>query len=87
MSGVTAEQIARSPEATRRRAVQRVSGVTIQDGKNVSVRASASGIPNDAERCAAAESGSRERIVPFDLFPRDFSRRSHFEDFHPRSRR
>ena len=38
VSAVTAEQIARSPDGDAAAAVQRVSGVTIQDGKNVSVR-------------------------------------------------
>ena len=44
VNAVTAEQIAKSPDADAAQAVQRVSGVTVQDGRYVFVRDSASDI-------------------------------------------
>jgi TonB-dependent receptor len=70
VSSVTAEQITRSPDSDAAQAVQRVSGVTVQDGKYVFVR----GL---GERYTTASlNGSRipspepeKRVVPLDLFP------------------
>ena len=72
VSSVTSEQISRSPDSDAAQAVQRVSGVTVQDGKYVAVR----GL---GERYTTASlNGSRipspepeKRIVPLDLFPSD----------------
>jgi len=70
VNSTTSEQIARSPDADAARAVQRVSGVTVQDGRYVFVR----GL---GERYTTASlNGSRipspdpeKRVVPLDLFP------------------
>jgi TonB-dependent receptor len=70
VSSVTAEQITRSPDSDAAQAVQRVSGVTVQDGRYVFVR----GL---GERYTTASlNGSRipspepeKRVVPLDLFP------------------
>lgn len=70
VSSVTAEQITRSPDSDAAQAVQRVSGVTVQDGKYVFVR----GL---GERYTTASlNGTRipspepeKRVVPLDLFP------------------
>jgi len=72
VSSVTSEQISRSPDSDAAQAVQRVSGVTVQDGKYVAVR----GL---GERYTTASlNGSRipspepeKRVVPLDLFPSD----------------
>lgn len=69
-SATTSEQIARSPDSDAAQAVQRVSGVTVQDGKYVFVR----GL---GERYTVASlNGSRipspepeKKVVPLDLFP------------------
>jgi len=70
VSSVTAEQITRSPDSDAAQAVQRVSGVTVQDNRYVFVR----GL---GERYTTATlNGSRipspepeKRVVPLDLFP------------------
>lgn len=70
VSSVTAEQITRSPDSDAAQAVQRVSGVTVQDNRYVFVR----GL---GERYTTASlNGSRipspepeKRVVPLDLFP------------------
>ena len=70
VSSVTAEQITKSPDSDAAQAVQRVSGVTVQDGKYVFVR----GL---GERYTTASlNGTRipspepeKRVVPLDLFP------------------
>ena len=70
VSSVTAEQITRSPDSDAAQAVQRVSGVTVQDNRYVFVR----GL---GERYTTATlNGSRipspepeRRVVPLDLFP------------------
>lgn len=70
VSAVTAEQIARSPDSDAAAAVQRVSGVTIQDGKNVSVRGLGERYTTTTLNGARLPSPDPEkRIVPFDLFP------------------
>ena len=70
VNAITAEQIAKSPDSDAGQAIQRVSGVTVQDGKFVYVR----GL---GERYTTTElNGSRipspepdRKIVPLDLFP------------------
>ena len=70
VSSVTAEQITRSPDGDAAQAVQRVSGVTVQDGGTVFVR----GL---GERYTTTQlNGTRmpspdpeKRVVPLDLFP------------------
>jgi len=70
VSSVTAEQITKSPDSDAAQAVQRVSGVTVQDGRYVFVR----GL---GERYTTASlNGSRipspepeKRVVPLDMFP------------------
>jgi outer membrane receptor protein involved in Fe transport len=70
VNSISAEQIARSPDADASQAVQRVSGVSVQDGKYVYVR----GL---GERYTTASlNGSRlpspepeKKVVPLDLFP------------------
>lgn len=70
VSSISSEQIARSPDGDAGQAVQRVSGVSVQDGKFVYVR----GL---GERYTTASlNGSRlpspepeKKVVPLDLFP------------------
>lgn len=70
VSAISSEQIARSPDGDAGQAVQRVSGVSVQDGKYVYVR----GL---GERYTTASlNGSRlpspepeKKVVPLDLFP------------------
>ncbi len=70
VSAISSEQIARSPDGDASQAVQRVSGVSVQDGKYVYVR----GL---GERYTTASlNGSRlpspepeKKVVPLDLFP------------------
>jgi len=70
VSSVTSEQISRSPDSDAAQAVQRVSGVTVQDGGTVFVR----GL---GERYTTTQlNGTRmpspdpeKRVVPLDLFP------------------
>ncbi len=70
VNAVTAEQIAKSPDSDAGQAVQRVAGVTVQEGKFVFVR----GL---GERYTTTElNGSRipspepdRKVVPLDLFP------------------
>ena len=70
VSAVTAEQISRSPDSDAAAAVQRVAGVTIQDGKNVSVRGLGERYTTTTLNGARLPSPDPEkRIVPFDLFP------------------
>lgn len=70
VNAVTSEQISRSPDSDAAQAVQRVSGVTVQDGGTVFVR----GL---GERYTTTQlNGTRmpspdpeKRVVPLDLFP------------------
>lgn len=69
-SAVTAEQIARSPDANAAQAVQRVSGVTVQDGRYVFVRGLGERYTTTSFNGARLPSPEPERkVVPFDLFP------------------
>ncbi len=70
MNSVTAEQIARSPDADAAQAVQRVSGVTVQDGRYVIVRGLGERYTTTSLNGARIPSAEPERkVVPLDLFP------------------
>jgi outer membrane receptor protein involved in Fe transport len=67
---VTSEQIQRSPDSDAAQAVQRVSGVTVQDGRYVFVRGLGERYTTTSLNGARMPSPDPERkIVPFDLFP------------------
>jgi outer membrane receptor protein involved in Fe transport len=70
VNSVTAEQIARSPDGDAAAAAQRVSGVTVQDGKYVSVRGLGERYTTTSLNGARLPSPDPERkVVPLDLFP------------------
>jgi TonB-dependent receptor len=70
VNSVTAEQIARSPDADAAQAVQRVSGVTVQDGKYVFVRGLGERYTTASLNGTRLPSPEPERkVVPLDLFP------------------
>ena len=70
VSSVTAEQIARSPDSDAAAAIQRVSGVTVQDGRYVFVRGLGERYTNTSLNGARVPSPEPERkVVPLDLFP------------------
>jgi outer membrane receptor protein involved in Fe transport len=70
VNSVSAEQIARSPDSDAGQAVQRVSGVTVQDGKYVFVRGLGERYTTTSLNGARIPSPDPERkVVPFDLFP------------------
>jgi TonB-dependent receptor len=70
VNSVTAEQISRSPDSDASQAVQRVSGVTVQDDKTVAVRGLAERYTTVALNGARVPSPEPEkRVVPLDLFP------------------
>jgi len=70
VSAVTAEQISRSPDSDAGQAVQRVSGVTVQDGKYVFVRGLGERYTTTSLNGARIPSPEPEKkIVPLDLFP------------------
>jgi hypothetical protein len=70
VNAVTAEQIARSPDSDAAAAVQRVSGVTVQDNKFVIVRGLGERYTTTSLNGARIPSPEPERkIVPLDLFP------------------
>jgi hypothetical protein len=70
VNSVTAEQIARSPDSDAAQAVQRVSGVTVQDGKYVFVRGLDERYTTTSLNGARIPSPEPERkVVPLDLFP------------------
>ncbi len=70
VNSVTAEQIAKSPDASASQAVQRVSGVTVQDGKYVFVRGLGERYTTSAMNGARIPSPEPEkRVVPLDMFP------------------
>jgi len=69
-SSVTAEQIGKSPDGNAAQAAQRVSGVTVQDGKYVFVRGLGERYTTTSLNGARLPSPEPERkTVPFDLFP------------------
>ncbi|HVZ48902.1 MAG TPA: TonB-dependent receptor [Gemmatimonadaceae bacterium] len=70
VSAVTAEQIAKSPDGNAAQTVQRVSGVTVQDGKFVFVRGLGERYTTSELNGARVPSPEPEkRVVPLDMFP------------------
>ncbi len=70
MNAVSAEQIGRSPDGDAGQAVQRVSGVSVQDGKYVVVRGLGERYTQTSLNGARIPSTEPERkVVPLDLFP------------------
>ena len=70
VNAVTREQIAKSPDGDAAQAVQRVSGVTVQDGKYVAVRGLGERYTQTSLNGARLPSPEPEkRVVPLDLFP------------------
>ncbi|HET6837281.1 MAG TPA: TonB-dependent receptor, partial [Gemmatimonadales bacterium] len=70
VNAVSAEQIARSPDSDAGQAVQRVSGVTVQEGKYVLVRGLGERYTTTSLNGARIPSPEPERkVVPLDLFP------------------
>ena len=70
VSNLSAEQISRSPDSDAAAAVQRVTGVTIQDGKYVFVRGLGERYSQTSLNGARLPSPDPDRkVVPLDLFP------------------
>ena len=70
VNAVTSEQIARSPDSDAAQAVQRVSGVTVQDGRYVFVRGLGERYTTTSLNGSRMPSPEPERkVVPLDLFP------------------
>lgn len=70
VSGVTREQITKSPDSDAGQAVQRVSGVTVQDGKYVFVRGLGERYTTTELNGARVPSPEPEKkVVPLDIFP------------------
>src|SRR5690606_16229897 len=70
VTAITSEQISRSPDGDAAAAVQRVSGVTVQDGKYVTVRGLGERYTTPSRHGARLPSPEPERkVVPLDLFP------------------
>jgi outer membrane receptor for ferrienterochelin and colicin len=70
VNAISAEQISRSPDGDAAAAVQRVSGVTVQDGKYVFVRGLGERYTTTSLNGARIPSPEPERkMVPLDLFP------------------
>jgi hypothetical protein len=70
VSAITTEQITRSPDSDAAQAVQRVSGVTVQDGKFVVVRGLGERYTTTSLNGARIPSPEPERrVVPLHLFP------------------
>src|SRR5690606_14400499 len=70
ITSITAEQISRSPDSDAAAAVQRVSGVSVQDGKYVTVRGLSERYTTTSLNGARLPSPEPERkVVPLDLFP------------------
>ncbi len=70
VNAITAEQIARSPDADAAQAAQRVSGVTVQDGKYLQVRGLGERYTTASLNGARLPSPEPERkVIPLDLFP------------------
>ncbi|MHB0948845.1 MAG: TonB-dependent receptor [Gemmatimonadaceae bacterium] len=70
VNSITAEQISRSPDGDAAQAVQRVSGVSVQDGKYVFVRGLGERYTTTSLNGARMPSPEPERkVVPLDLFP------------------
>jgi TonB-dependent receptor len=70
VSAITAEQIARSPDSDAAQAAQRVSGVSVQDGKYLQVRGLGERYTTASLNGARIPSPEPERkVVPLDMFP------------------
>ncbi len=70
VSAITADQIAASPDGDAAQAVQRVSGVTVQDGRYVFVRGLGERYTTTSLNGARVPSPEPEKkVVPLDLFP------------------
>jgi outer membrane receptor protein involved in Fe transport len=70
VNAVTAEQISRSPDGDAAAALQRVAGVTVQDGRYVHVRGLGERYTTASLNGARIPSPEPERrVVPLDLFP------------------
>ncbi len=70
VSAVTSEQISKSPDSDAAKAIQRVSGVTVQDGRSVFVRGLGERYTVTSMNGARLPSPEPEkRYVPLDLFP------------------
>lgn len=70
VNAVTAEQISRSPDGDAAKAIQRVSGVTVQDGRSVFVRGLGERYTVTNLNGARLPSPEPEkRFVPLDMFP------------------
>ncbi len=70
VNAVTSEQIQKSPDGDAAQAVQRVSGVTVQEGKYVFVRGLGERYTTASLNGARIPSPEPEkRLVPLDLFP------------------
>jgi hypothetical protein len=70
VNAISAAQMARSPDSDASQAVQRVSGVTVQDGKYVFVRGLGERYTTTSLNGARIPSPEPEkRVVPLDLFP------------------
>lgn len=70
VNAVTADQIAKSPDSDAAQAVQRVSGVNVQDGKYVFVRGLGDRYTQSSLNGARIPSPEPEKkVVPLDLFP------------------
>jgi outer membrane receptor protein involved in Fe transport len=70
VSAITAEQIQKSPDGDAGEAVQRVSGVTVQDGRYVFVRGLGERYTTASLNGARIPSPEPEKkVVPLDLFP------------------
>jgi hypothetical protein len=70
VNAVTAEQIEKSPDGDAAAAIQRVSGVTVQDGKYIFVRGLGERYTTTSLNGARIPSPEPERkVVPLDLFP------------------
>lgn len=70
VNAISAEQMAKSPDSDASEAVQRVSGVTVQDGKYVFVRGLGERYTTTSLNGSRVPSPEPEkRVVPLDLFP------------------
>lgn len=70
VNAITAQEIARSPDSDASQAVQRVSGVTVQEGKYVFVRGLGERYTTTSLNGSRVPSPEPERrLVPLDLFP------------------
>ena len=70
VNAITSEQISKSPDGDAAQAVQRVSGVTVQDGKYVFVRGLGERYTTASLNGARVPSPEPEkRVVPLDMFP------------------